>query len=227
MLPTDDHIPGIYNYCDRWCETCAFTSRCGVFADVAETQAALDPNFRAIVEAPALPQDEPPPPSPEMQAWIDELNDITREALENPEPPDLSPTIPEAHEPMLDRAHGYGMGVHRWVQAHFGNEQHPASDPRSIVAWDGLLIGAKVHRALDGLARGWDIEGIPPDHDGSAKVALLSIDRSHAAWLRMIECGHTTMAEAAQFIEDLVWLGTNLEETFPEARKFVRPGFDE
>jgi len=22
------YIPGIYNYCDRWCERCAFTSRC-------------------------------------------------------------------------------------------------------------------------------------------------------------------------------------------------------
>ena len=23
-----NHIPGIYNYCDRWCERCSFTSRC-------------------------------------------------------------------------------------------------------------------------------------------------------------------------------------------------------
>jgi len=22
------YIPGIYNYCDRWCERCRFTSRC-------------------------------------------------------------------------------------------------------------------------------------------------------------------------------------------------------
>lgn len=22
------YIPGIYNYCDRWCERCQFTSRC-------------------------------------------------------------------------------------------------------------------------------------------------------------------------------------------------------
>src|SRR6187549_1842421 len=24
----DNFIPGIYNYCDRWCERCTFTSRC-------------------------------------------------------------------------------------------------------------------------------------------------------------------------------------------------------
>ncbi len=25
-------IPGIYNYCDRWCERCSMSSRCSVFA---------------------------------------------------------------------------------------------------------------------------------------------------------------------------------------------------
>ena len=28
FVPNPNHIPGIYNYCDRWCERCPFTSRC-------------------------------------------------------------------------------------------------------------------------------------------------------------------------------------------------------
>jgi hypothetical protein len=32
----DRFISGIYNYCDRWCERCAFTSRCMNFAMVDE-----------------------------------------------------------------------------------------------------------------------------------------------------------------------------------------------
>ncbi|MEF8943679.1 MAG: hypothetical protein V5B78_12905, partial [Desulfohalobiaceae bacterium] len=32
MAKNPDFIPGIYNYCDRWCERCAFTSRCMNFA---------------------------------------------------------------------------------------------------------------------------------------------------------------------------------------------------
>jgi hypothetical protein len=28
----NNYIRGIYNYCDRWCEKCAFTSRCCSFA---------------------------------------------------------------------------------------------------------------------------------------------------------------------------------------------------
>jgi hypothetical protein len=26
-------IPGIHNYCDRWCERCPMTTRCAVFAE--------------------------------------------------------------------------------------------------------------------------------------------------------------------------------------------------
>lgn len=30
--PEGDFIPGIYNYCDRWCERCIFTDKCRTFA---------------------------------------------------------------------------------------------------------------------------------------------------------------------------------------------------
>jgi len=32
LAKNKDFISGIYNYCDRWCERCAFTSRCMNFA---------------------------------------------------------------------------------------------------------------------------------------------------------------------------------------------------
>jgi len=32
MVENPDFIPGSYNYCDRWCEKCALTSRCMNFA---------------------------------------------------------------------------------------------------------------------------------------------------------------------------------------------------
>ncbi len=35
-------IPGIYNYCDRWCERCPFTSRCMNFALSEEEFAGLE-----------------------------------------------------------------------------------------------------------------------------------------------------------------------------------------
>ena len=77
----DGFILGIYNYCDRWCETCAFTSRCRVFADRAEMDAAMDPYLKAVAEAPPLPEEEPPPPPRWMQEMIAEMNAAAREPL--------------------------------------------------------------------------------------------------------------------------------------------------
>ena len=39
----DGFIVGIYNYCDRWCEACQFTSRCRSFSNRAKFEASQDP----------------------------------------------------------------------------------------------------------------------------------------------------------------------------------------
>ena len=87
MEVRDGSIVGIFNYCDRWCERCAFTSRCRVFADVAQIEASLDPGLKEIVEAPSLPQDVPPPPPTWMQEMIDEMNDAANGAVAAELPP--------------------------------------------------------------------------------------------------------------------------------------------
>src|SRR6266550_5370152 len=43
-------ISGIYNYCDRWCERCPFTSRCLVYASEKEDE-ENDPESRDINNA--------------------------------------------------------------------------------------------------------------------------------------------------------------------------------
>jgi hypothetical protein len=116
MEVRDGFIVSIFNYCDRWCEACAFTSRCRVFADVARMEASLDPNLRPVTEAPPLPQDLPPPPAKWVETIIEEMNDIarrppTKEALANPEP-----TLPPEHAAIQARSMAYCLGVHRWLR---------------------------------------------------------------------------------------------------------------
>jgi len=41
-LPPEPMIPGIYNYCDRWCERCVFSRRCRVFRDVRVMEHAFE-----------------------------------------------------------------------------------------------------------------------------------------------------------------------------------------
>lgn len=37
-----NHIPGIYNWCERWCERCKMTSKCYLYAQEQEDRAILD-----------------------------------------------------------------------------------------------------------------------------------------------------------------------------------------
>ena len=97
-----------------------------------------------------------------------------------------------------------------------------------MIGWFQHTIGSKTHRALRGLAYGDQEErDWPADHDGSAKVALLGIERSHGAWLELAYRGFASPAEIEPFIADLIWLSDELDRVFPRARAFVRPGLDE
>ena len=228
MEVRDGFIVGIYNYCDGWCDACAFTSCCRLFGDKCEHEAAADPNLRAIVEAPVHPDDVPSPPPP----WLQELLDGMDESARTPPADDMLDSrvrrvVPEREE--IDwRSDGYLRRTRAWLQRFEREGRSAPGDPVAVISWFHLMIHVKAMRALRGLeeddpsARDW-----PADHDGSAKVALIGIDRSHRAWLDLVEIGRVSISEAASFVEDLVWLRDALERTFPRARSFVRPGFDE
>src|SRR5688572_25690888 len=93
---------------------------------------------------------------------------------------------------------------------------HRIRDPLSVIGWFSHFISGKVYRALRGLADddGAD-HGWPADFDGSAKIALIGIERSHAAWLEMVAAARVPARTAEPFIADLIWLGDALERVFP------------
>ena len=113
----DGFIVGIYNYCDRWCETCSFTSRCRVFADRAELEAQSDPQLSDVVNAPPLPQDLPPPLPFWMRELIDEMNKIASEPMSKEELEQLHPTLIPAHKSIEERAYAYCERAHTWLAA--------------------------------------------------------------------------------------------------------------
>jgi hypothetical protein len=177
-----------------------------VFADVAKMEASLDPNLKDIVDAPPAEED---PPLPEWLTF-------------------RAPELPPEHQSIEARAREYGRRAHDWMDAHGTLSAADPGDPRAVIGWLLFFIPAKVHRALHGLALDVPEErDSPTDHDGSAKAALVAIDRSHGAWLDVVDQTPAWTAEIAPFIIDLIWLGDALERTFPNARAFVRPAFDE
>jgi hypothetical protein len=74
--------------------------------------------------------------------------------------------------------------------------------------------------------RGEILDEFPKDSDGSVKVALIAMDRSLTAWGKM----YKYFPEKNDMILDMLVLLERLrrkaETEFPNARAFVRPGFD-
>jgi hypothetical protein len=104
-------------------------------------------------------------------------------------------------------------------------------DAREIIHWYQYQIAVKTMRALssriDENEYDDDDDSIAKDSDGSAKVALLGIDRSIAAW-RLMQLSVPERAESiVPLILQLERLRHRTEKQFPNARDFVRPGFDE
>ena len=63
--------------------------------------------------------------------------------------------------------------------------------------------------------------------DGSAKVALIGIDRSISAWNILLPCFSDQERQILDLIALLENIRKRVEIQFPGARDFIRPGFDE
>jgi hypothetical protein len=111
------------------------------------------------------------------------------------------------------------------------DDSEQLEDAREVIQWYQYQIAVKTMRALSG--RKEELDGdpetaeFPKDSDGSAKVALIGIDRSIAAW-RLLQLSLPERAGSiVPLILQLERLRNRVEKTFPEARDFIRPGFDE
>ena len=71
------------------------------------------------------------------------------------------------------------------------------------------------------------LEDISKDSDGSAKIALIEIDRSINAWSSLLKYFEDEKRDILKIINYLKQIREIAEKEFPDARSFIRPGFDE
>jgi hypothetical protein len=100
------------------------------------------------------------------------------------------------------------------------------TDVVEILRWYQHQIYVKLVRGLDADKEAEATNEFPKDSDGSVKVALIAMDRSIAAWLRMKEFFPDKTDSILTMLVHLDRLRRAAEKEFPDARKFVRPGFD-
>jgi hypothetical protein len=247
------NIPGIYNYCDRWCERCTYTFRCLNYS-MSEEEFS-DPKTHDL----------------ESQAFWGKLNEtfkVTLELLEGmaeEQGIDLSSLDleNEKYDPKKDReasqnhectraAKVYASMVTKWLDSAepiFKEKDKelnmnvrleiPNSDPHGeadeledaidVIQWQQHQVYVKISRAFFSRINEdrEEADDFPKDSDGSAKVALMCIDRSIAAWGRILEHFPEQEDECLEILVHLERLRRKAEQVFPDARAFVRPGFDE
>jgi hypothetical protein len=231
-----DLISGIYNYCDRWCERCPLTSRCLVYATEQEDDYSF-PGNDLRNEAFWQKLDTIFQETREMIVeWAKEAGmDLNGSKEEDESRQHRKRQLVDNH-PLTKAGKKYANAASDWFreldQAYEVPENfEQLEDAREVVQWYQYQIAVKTMRALSGrkeeLEEDPETFEFPKDSDGSAKVALIGIDRSIAAWRLMQLSLPERSASIVTLILQLERLRNRLEKAFPEARHFVRPGFDE
>jgi hypothetical protein len=97
-----------------------------------------------------------------------------------------------------------------------------------VIRWYQYFIAAKVIRAIRGKMEEEEerCDEFASDSDGSAKIALIALDRSMGAWEVVRHYNQQYTERVFEIISFLDLLRQAVEETFPRARAFIRPGFD-
>jgi hypothetical protein len=227
----NNFVPGIFNFCDRWCERCPLTARCRVYARELEyadgersavLQEAFCRNLQNIfIETKEMLREA----AAECGIDIDQLD--LKEAGEIIE---LKRRAVEQHD-LTKLAEKYTKQAGIFLHAQDLSDE--TIDPirlemLQVIGRYYCFIGAKINRALYAEAdyeEDADSNAFRNDGDGSIKIALIVIDRSITAWSILLT--DETQREIKPLIRLLETLRRMCEEKFPNARDFLRPGFDE
>ena len=230
LARNEGNIVGIYNYCDRWCERCAFTSKCLNYASSKDAPDTDGPELwdylHTVFEATMLMLEEM------MEKMGLDPEEIKK--MDPPEEPD-----PKDHQ-LYKKVHELSFSIHDWLEqikpgTYYDEEielmpdnekSRRFKDALEVVYFYNFFISAKIYRALS-IEDYYEKDEIQSDSNGSAKIALIAVDRLIAAWSILMEKMTDHEDEILKFLISLADIRKQTELTFPMARKFVRPGFDD
>ncbi len=226
-----DLIPGIYNYCDRWCERCTMAKHCSIYyleQSDTKSELSLKNSTDRISDIFSITMEMMQDISSELGIDFNDIADFK-----------IPEHIPNKTEKIAIK---YGKEVMLWLsnQNKFFNnycenilliDEELAlkiGDQLEIISWYSSVIGAKIHRAMSNLSLDFeesksDIE----DKRGSAKVAIVSIEKSMDAFKFILNNIEEQEIDSLKFLAMLSKIKRHINELFPTAVDFVRPGFDD
>ena len=244
-----DLIPGIYNYCDSWCERCPLTARCRSYQMQNPDGApqAADPNTSLVHQ-------------------LTEALNLTKRYVENLHreqgvslPAGLTEDDSQQFEEQVITAKehpasrlaltyltqtGTWLGDEKGLLEQAGQQQlrnvqlgtqtedeammllNALKDAYEQIRWYRTLIPVKTTAALRSINEPTDDGYLLDYYNGKAKLVLVSIDQSLVAWQILIAFYPEKVDDLLDLLSTLSQLRRHIEATFPEARTFVRPGLD-
>ncbi len=245
-----NHIIGIYNYCDRWCERCQFTAKCLNYSLLEERNCNLDEQDMTNTEFWQKIQDS-------LQMAINLLKDIAEEEgidldsieIKDDENDEDDKNIihilfymSKTYINMIDDWFNINLNIlENEIQKQKNNSHLKLINSQTIessvllediievIRWYQYQIHVKIVRALTSkeTEASLSLNDFPKDSDGSAKIALIGIDRSISVLGELLNHFQIQREEILNIINYLKRLRDLTEIEFPDARAFIRAGFDE
>lgn len=252
LAENPNFISGIYNYCDRWCERCNFTFRCMTFALAEEHFGDSDTSdlnnkafWRKLSEVFRFTLEMVKETAQQQGITLDSLDKqaaaeehkAVQDIIDNHACARMAKTYSQMVKRLFESAKNSFAAKADELNMKVRLEL-PGTDPSgeaaelkdivAVIRWYQHQIYVKLARAIGGSLEesSHPPDDTPKDSDGSAKVALIAIDRSIAAWGQMYEHFPQHKAEILDILLTLDRLRTKTQSSFPNARAFVRPGFD-
>ena len=249
-------ISGIYNYCDRWCERCTFTTRCRSYERTSQlaseqlnmnNQAFWDnisDNFKEAVKllhkaAEKFGFDLNTPMTEEEETKYRENESFLRSATKESSITKLCKQYQKIVMPFVEKNEGFTEKTNELVSfVELGiksedsviNTVAEINNCFEVIQWYLFFIDAKLQRALHGKLSGgqWEMEnGFQKDSDGSAKIAFIAIEKSMGAWSKLYNLLPSSEDTTLKALSLLEQLKQKVKLEFPNAMEFKRPGFDD
>jgi hypothetical protein len=230
-------IESIFNYCNRRCELCAFTERCGLFHDLRDYE-RRHPERGPLEQA----HDNFQECFRLLEQWCEregiDFESLQRDAHSEDFEAQMNRVESEVRADPLQRlATGYTHAALKLVDglsaARALRRWPPEVDAAvETIGWYAGMVGAKVYRALHGFADrsdAWEEEDVVQnDWNGTAKLARLIVTESKDAWRVVMEAGEAAPeSPLTELVALLDRIDAGLADRFPRAMEFLRPGFDD
>lgn len=251
VFKEENFIPGVFNYCNAWCERCFFRLRCRNYAMGA------DPDGNPIdTSNPQGLQEVEDNLHSAMDLLSEHAEELGFDAAEFEEiDPEEMRAFSEEHEREQEAARDHPLGTltlaysdaaRNWLDAHEALldqrlrhlqaqtathiDGSRLADASEVAHWYVFMIHVKSQRALLGrkdMNEDFWENAVQNDANGSAKVALLGSEESLGAWATIAELMPEHKASILPIIADLYRVVRLLQQTFPDVRNFIRAGFDD